>query len=817
MTVAATSAASADDGAAEFRQVVVPFLRTHCFACHGPETQEARIRYDQLGGYRPQESHLWTLVHAQLAAESMPPDGLPAAAAADRRRILAWIERQQQSSRPGGTRRLNRRELSAALRDLTGLGVDFTLGLPEDGKVDGFDTYAEGLQDTADSLAQTMLVMRRAVAAIRFREPASDQAYLLDPRKVRIVQKPFDRWNRVGVRTSTDAVCEPEIGLILRPKWVGDRVGVVISAPLIQQPHGVLRLRLAASARKTHPQAPNPHLWVEIGGRLIDVVEITALADRPHTLQFEIHLDDTALTRDHIEVQLCNRVEVPYAVDGFENEAATNRGAPIPGAVRLFRPQYDHKLTPWNQQPVPLIVVHELELDRDYRAAWPPATWNAAADSEDGDPKTARRLLGLWIDRAWRRPVDAAEHRPFVELYENLRAQGHTFDDALRAAFQAVLMSASFRYLPPVAETGDHALASRLSFLLWGAPPDAELRAAAASGKLREPAVLHAQIDRLLDDPRSAGFFRPFVTQWLEMDQPITIATEYLHQPDFHFSRYLRESMRSETISYVAQLIAGNRPARELVSSDTTMMNDILARHYGYQGVEGGRLREVRLRKDDPRGGGILGHAGIQSMLCWMGENWVIYRGAWTLRHILNDPPPPPPLEVPELIPSEPANHGKPFKELLEQHQADAKCALCHKTIDPLGFAFQNFDISGRWRETEFDHYAKRDTNGMFEWRGEGAARPVDTVGQLPRGESFGSFRECRELIVQNYLPDLARGLAENLVLYSAGRRPNVADRAQIDSILAELQTDGFPLRDLLHAILGSELFLNQPASPAQP
>jgi hypothetical protein len=408
--------------------------------------------------------------------------------------------------------------------------------------------------------------------------------------------------------------------------------------------------------------------------------------------------------------------------------------------------------------------------------------------------------------------VSEGEQEPFFALYSRLREQGLSFDDALRAAFQSVLLSGPFRYLASPGDSDEtiaqHAIASRLSFMLVGAPPDEQLRRLAAAGKLRDPDVLDAQVDRLLADARSDGFFRPFVTQWLEMDQPITVAMSHLSQQDFRFGRNLKTSMREETIAYVSELFQENRPARELIESDWTMMNNVLALHYGYDGIEGGHLRRVQLRGDDPRGGGLLGHAGIQSMLCWMGENWVIYRGAWTLRHILDDPPPPPPLEVPELIPSDGENRGKTFRELLVQHQADANCAVCHRTMDPLGFAFQNFDLSGRWRDVEYERYARNELDGKIEWRGVGQTRPVDAAGRLPRGEGFESYTEFKQKLAGHYMPDVVRGLMKNLVIYATGRKPDVLDMQEIRRIMDEQAPRGYPLRDLLNAIIRSRVFL---------
>lgn len=445
-------------------------------------------------------------------------------------------------------------------------------------------------------------------------------------------------------------------------------------------------------------------------------------------------------------------------------------------------------------------------------AAWPPKNWPAGVGVIEDNPECARRLLGLWMERAWRRPVSAAEREPFWQLYQQLRRANLSFDNALRGAFQSVLLSAPFRYLASPAHAdpvvAQYAVAARLSFLLAGEPPDAELRRLAAAGQLRDPAVLDAQVERLLADPRSQGFFRPFVTQWLELEQPITIAQDHIQKQDFRFARYLKASMRQETIAYVTQLVAENRPARELIASDWTMMNDILARHYGYPGIAGGRLRQVALRPDDPRGGGLLGQAGIQSMLCWMGDNWVIYRGAWTLRHILDQPPPPPPLEVPELNPADAKNKGKTFKELLRQHQQDARCAVCHKNIDPVGFAFQNFDLSGRWRDVEYAGYVRSELDGRIAWHGVGATRPVDTAGRLPRGEAFQTFAQFKQLLITNYQADLVRGLLKNLFIYATGRKPEVDDMKEIRQIMQEHAAAGYPLRDLLKAVVRSRAFL---------
>lgn len=810
--LAAAPVASADDS---FQQVVAPFLKAHCVACHGEKKQEGGVRFDGVGGVSAGNRNLWTLVHAKVASGEMPPPDRARPPAADTKAVLTWIADRQRALGAGGTRRLNRRELGAALRDVTGVPVDWGYALPGDGTVAGFDTGADGLQEASDAVAQWLVVTRRAVDAVRVLDTPRGQTFALNFREVKDLRKAFDAWKADGATgKELKGIPRPGVGLLVEPRAVGDRDELSFSLPVRADRQAVLRLTLVVHAMKPVEKLPNPRLWVRIGGQDLDFREVTGTADAPQRLVYEVHLGDLVVQAKGVTISLANKVEVPYAVEGFENEDKSNPKEPVPGGTGLFRPFFDRKAIPPEKQPNPFVVLQSIAVETDVTAAWPPAEWKAPVGALNDTREAAERLLKVWTDRAWRRPTTDAERAPFAKLYTKLRGDGLSFDDALRAAFQSVLMSAPFRYMAspahPDAAVGQYAVASRLSFMFWGAPPDTGLRELAKAGKLRDPKVLGAQVDRLLADPRSHGFVRPFVAQWLELEQPITIAQSHIQKQDFRFARYLKASMKEETLGYVGQLIAENRPAGELIVSDWTLMNDILALHYGYAGIDGGELRKVKLRPNDPRGGGVLGHAGIQSMLCWMGDNWVIYRGAWALRHVLDMPPPPPPLEVPELNPADGKNKGKPFRELLRQHQEDAKCAVCHKNIDPVGFAFQNFDLSGRWRDVEHESYKRGELDGRIAWTGEGKTRPVDSKGQLPRGEAFKTFGEFKQLVVTNYRDDLVRGLLKNLFVYGTGRVPGIDDNAEIAAIMAELKPKGYPLRDLLAAVARSRAFLEQ-------
>jgi hypothetical protein len=798
-----------------FKKVVAPFLKQHCTACHGAEKRESELRLDQLDGLKADNRNLWTMIHQRIATGDMPPKDHPQPTAMEKAELLGWIAKTQKALGSGSTRRLNRREQAAALRDITGLDVDFAAALPGDGTTAGFDTGAEGLQDAADSVAQWMRTTRRAVDGLRFLEPSAGKIIAADFREVKESKKVLETWKTYGVTAKSLGNTKLGMGLLIEPRAPGDREALTFAVPPPFDKQGVLRLKLVVSAMKPAEfKVPHPHFWVEVGGKDLDFREITGTLDKPQELIYEVQLGDLAITNKGVTISLSNKVEIPYSVEGFENEDRSRADQPpIPGGTGLFRPVFDRKL-PFEKQPAPYIVLQRIEIEPSYVAAWPPAEWKAEVGEAKDTPEYAGKLLGLWIERAWRRPASDAERSPFAKLYQKLRAEGMTFDHALRAAFQSVLMSAPFRFLPSSAHKdaaiSQHAIASRLSFMLWCEPPDAELRKLAAAGKLRDPAILDVQLDRLLADPRSRAFVRPFVFQWLEMEQPITIAQEHINKQDFRWGRYRKASMKDETVAYIAQLLIDNRPAKELIASDWTMMNDTLALHYGYKDIDGGELRKVKLLADDPRGGGILGHAGIQSMLCWMGDNWVIYRGAWVLRHVLDHPPPPPPLEVPELNPSDGKNKGKPFRELLKIHQEDMRCAVCHKTIDPAGFALQNFDISGRWRDVEHESYARGELDGKISWKGVGVTRPVDTAGRLPRGEEFKTFADFKQLIATHYQADMVRGMMKNLMIYASGRKPDVEDTKEIAAIMKVAESKGYPLRDLLKAVVKSKAFLEE-------
>ena len=794
-----------------FKDHLAPLMEKHCVGCHGPDRQKARLRFDGVRGFQVSDRHLWTKIHEQLSHGEMPPEDEPQLNASDKARFLKWIVKEQRALGAGSTRRLNRREFGNALRDVTGLNVDFAYSIPGDGKVNGFDIGAEALQDAADSVNQMMEVTRRAVDGIRFLEPAPSKIYKVD--LVNVEKDPhraFDSWKKDGLTLGKlPRIAKPGLGALGETRWPGDRTSSMFSVPYPPGQRGLSRVRVSIISYSAFSSVPNPFLEVKIGGRIHDRQEITG----PVELEYQVQVEDAIKSSKGLSFGFTPRVPVAYAVKGFQNEDKSKPDK-LPNGAGLYRPAWDKKkLRKPAEQPIPFVAFQRIEVEPHYVAAWPPADWDVDIGEITDSLQSAEKLLALWMSRAYRRKVEKTERSRFMAFYKQLRTDGMSFDNALRSTFQSVLLSPPFRYLDSTAhqdrKKANYAVASRLSFMLAGAPPDEELLKLADSGEIRNDQVIRAQAGRLLNDKRSFdAFLRPFVTQWLEMEQPITLVGDRLGMASYKFRAHLQDSMREETWRYFERLLSDNRPARELVESDWTMMNEALAQHYEYKGIQGARLRKVSLRKDDKRGGGIMSHAGIQSMLTWMGENWVIYRGAWTARHILDDPPQLPPLEVPELDPTKgDLKHMTP-RELMAFHAEDAKCAVCHVKLDPIGFAFQNFDLSGRWRDVEHASYAVDELDGKIAWRGKGKARPVDTAGRLPGGEKYRTYDEFRKVVLKHYQKDLVRGLMKNFMLYATGRKPDIDDMAEIDEIMKKNAAKGYPLREMLLAVFQTEAFL---------
>ena len=427
-------------------------------------------------------------------------------------------------------------------------------------------------------------------------------------------------------------------------------------------------------------------------------------------------------------------------------------------------------------------------------------------NSSSTEQQRARAILSDFAGAAFRAVKPEADFiDKLVAIYETRRKAGDSFDIAIRTPLSVILASPGFLYLGEPGdesnrrELNDRELAVRLSYFLWSSPPDAELLQLAAENKLHQPEVLRQQVDRLISDPRSDEFVAGFVHQWLDMERLDFFQFDVKLYRDFDEST--RAACRYEVYESFAHLLRGSTHGRlgKLLKSDYVFVNGLLATYYGIDGVTGDEFRKIKLPAESPRGG-LLGMAAIHAM----GSDGVVSspveRGAWVLRHLLNDPPPPAPPNVPQISRLE--GQILTTRERLLAHQEEAQCASCHRKIDPIGFGLENWGAAGKWR-TE-DSYQARDGRG----RGVGKRKTwaIDASGAFHKGPEFNDYNELRDLIADRE-EDFARGFTEHLIEYALGRPFGFTDEELANEIVRAAQSKEFPVSEFIHALVQSRPF----------
>jgi hypothetical protein len=384
-------------------------------------------------------------------------------------------------------------------------------------------------------------------------------------------------------------------------------------------------------------------------------------------------------------------------------------------------------------------------------------------------------------------------------------AGGYTFERALRAALKGVLISPEFLFLRErPGKLDDFALACRLSYFLWSTMPDDELFALAERQELSQPEVLRQQVERLLASPKSAAFTENFVGQWLGLRE--IDATEPSHIVYPEFDHLLKVSMIREAELFFEEVLKHDLSLTHFVASDFTMLNGRLAKHYGIPGVEGWEFHKTTLPPESHRGG-MLTMASVLKVTANGTTTSPVMRGAWVLDRILGTPPAPPPDNVSAIDPD--IRGATSIREQLAKHRSVESCGICHRQIDPPGFALESFDCIGGWR----DNY--RVTGNGEAVIVDGRRMPyhkgkrVDPSDVMADGERFENIDQFKQLLLRDK-PQLARALTTKLVTYSTGRAPQASDRDAVETIVARIGPKNYQLRSLIHEIVQSEMFRNK-------
>jgi hypothetical protein len=410
--------------------------------------------------------------------------------------------------------------------------------------------------------------------------------------------------------------------------------------------------------------------------------------------------------------------------------------------------------------------------------------------AQDGKP-CARKIIATLARRAYRRPVTDADVLPLMKVYESARAGG-SFEAGVGRALEALLSMPPFLLRAEAEPAGatpgtiyrinDLELASRLAFFLWRSIPDDELLDLAARGRLRDPAVLAEQTKRLLADRRATRWMNDFLGQWLQVRNLRTIEPDPVKFPDFDDT--LREAMIKETELFFESQVREDRNVLDLFRADYTFLNARLAEHYGIPNVYGSHFR--RMRVADPARHGLLGHGSVLTTTSYADRTSVVLRGKWVLETLLGAPPPPPPPNVPPLKENDGKSKPVSLRERMEQHRRNPVCASCHANMDPLGFALENFNAIGKWREND-----------------EGA--PINSTITL-RGTNIQSPQAFREALL-GQRDEIVRTVVEKLLTFAIGRGLEYTDAATVRQLVRDSSRDDYRWSSLVLGIVGSPAF----------
>jgi hypothetical protein len=729
---------------ANFTRDVLPFLNAHCFHCHGKtdgdnEADLSLSKYQDDVSVQ-QDRKTWESVLHMLRTGEMPPKERPRPPANELISVQRAIEgvlaafdcTKYRNVGRVTVRRLNRVEYNNTIRDL--LGVDFqpAADFPDDDVGYGFDNIG-------DVLSTTPLLFEKYLAA----------AESIFQRAIFVPEPVVPKDTRLGsFRVSRGAGETTQGGAVLYGS------GEVSAESYFDEGDYVIRIDAYAKQVGGEPV----RAAIRVNRETVQGVDVTSTKrGEPNTLEARVRLPSGTA---RIGLALTNPHSAPDSTDESPNR-------------RLLFVRNMVVEGPFNPPPPPAPPVHQ----------------QLMAHKPGLEPReAAREIITRFATRAFRRPVSADEVEQILKIYDLAEKEGERFEDRMRLSLCRVLVSPHFLFRletdPPNAKAGEPyeiselELASRLSYFLWSSMPDDELRELAVKGRLR--ANLDSQLQRMLKDPKSVAFVQNFAGQWLTLRKLASVVPDPTLFPSF--DEELRAAMQKETELFFEAIVREDRSIFDLLDAEFTFVNGRLARHYGIDGVEGPEFRRVAA---PAHRGGLLTHASILTIT----SNWTrtapVKRGKFILDQILNTPPPPPPPDVPEL------DEGKQLtgslRKVMEMHRENPICASCHARMDPIGFAFENFDAIGAWRVKD----------GKFD---------IDPSGELPGGEKFQGPTELKS-ILKAKKELFARSLAEKMLTYALGRGLEYYDKCAIDKMVDALEKNDHRFSTLIVETVHSEPF----------
>ena len=801
------------------------FLDKNCTGCHQGAKAPAGIDLKALA-FDLDNTHSfnqWVRVHDAVRGGQMPPGG--GARVSDREPFLTAIatpmslhERQRAAMQGRSVlRRLNRYEYENSVRDLLGAPwLQLRDSLPEDGVVNRFNKVGQALDISHVQMARYMETAEQALRSVIASSQAAETSrrfYARDSKRMlnRMRYSPFNRHPERASIPILGFDAQPDVLAEKAPITVGDKDPKTRELEAFVTPAGTYVGNeyhfdpfVAPAGGRYKVRFNTFSIWIhtkfERGGKGVDYWR----PDREHTSKGRTKEPLTIYAMSPGgEKRLIGSFDVGPEPTVHEIEANLLAGERIlPDAARLFRSRPGFVGSPdATKEGMPGVAYRWMEV------SGPAANPTTAAALQRFFGRSRETSLRSFLASAMRRPVTEGEVQRYLRIVNGRIKAGADSSEALLAGYIAVLCSPGFLYLEEKpGPLHSWALASRLSYFLWNAPPDERLRKLAATGALARPDVLRAETDRLLDSGRSRDFVNAFLDYWLDMRRVGDTTPDVILYPDSYLDDLLTESALLETQLFFEHLVRKNLPVRNLIQSDFTMANSHLARHYGLPPMDGVAMRMAPLPPDSVRGG-LLTQASVLKVTANGTTTSPILRGVWIMERILGDPPPPPPPGIPAV---EPDTRGAvTIRQQLDKHRSNPSCASCHKKIDPPGFALENFDVVGAWRDRYRSTEEGEEVKGLgknghaFTFR---MGQRVDAAGELEGGGQFQNVTELKRLLLRDER-QIARNLVRQFVTYATGAPPAFSDRTEIERILDAAGKDGFGVRTLIHQIVRSDLF----------
>jgi hypothetical protein len=784
---------------AAFFESVAPLIDRSCIRCHGGRTATPlsipRLSQDLSD---PKAFRTWQRIHDRVANGEMPPPEAPApetelieAALASLKTALVEANLENRGGQRAPLRRLTRLEYAYTIQDLLAIdevvAMELSQSLPAEADSGGFDTVAANQSMSALHVRAYLETADRALdRAIRIgprpatgrREIAyADSGYLTYMSKAEIlgggITKMLDEAAVMFVDGGSTYLMHSETEGYNVP-YAG-RYRATLEG-WAYQPRGPVTLTVYRGSKQAAAASLDELLayWDLVG-------------EEPRTVQFETFLRPGEL----LAPSLAEADPPPgeyfdyYApdrnVENYEGEGIALRSLVIEG------PLFDDWPPPSTRK-----LLTGIEFDDAGEVILTKAPYEHVVD-----------VVAEFGPRAFRRPLAEGELEAYADLAQPLLESGRPFIDAVRLPLRAILSAPPFLF-----QSGDpgrldeHALASRLSYFLWRSMPDDELLAHAGNGRLSDPEVFTAQVDRLLDDPRSERFVHDFAGQAFRLYEMKATNPDAGLYPEY--DDRLGQAMAQETQLFLAELIAEDLGVESLIDTDFTFLNRRLAEHYGIPGIEGQTMRKVMLPPDSPRGG-LITQASIHKITANGTITSPIPRGNFVLANLLGQPAPPPPESVTALEPD--TRGATTIREQLAKHRNEPVCNSCHRVIDPPGFALESFDPIGGFRT----HYRADGGSGTtpegYEYRMPyKQGLPVDASGVTADGEPFAGIEEYKRLLGRD-VEQVARHLVSQLLVYSTGAEIGFADRDGVEDVVAKLSDEGYPFRTMIHEVTKSDLF----------